>query len=172
MKRRRTGPTPNQVYFIQRGRTLMGWIDKSTPLRYHIVYETGRGMRSVWRPKSGVSFVQDGRRRRRSVNPCLSPELSQNPELAQALRLSRRFFGMNPRGRRSIAVRWPKAVTQLGICTRLEYASDKFDGKLRVYFHDFKRPPVLLTPGRQSGPGANMLILFGRFHVEDAGITG
>lgn len=163
--------TKNQVSFKQRGRTKMGWIHRSTPTRYLVWFKEDGREKTVWRRKNEVTFVSDGRRRRRRPkNPC--PPRPNRSQLAHAADLSKRFHGPPPRYRKRVNLNWPKAVASLGRCMRLDYLSDKFDGKRRVYRHDFGDPPdVYAAPGKQPG-GKTMLIVIGKFQLKRAGITG
>lgn len=106
----------------------------------------------------------------RPKNPC--PARRNRSELAHAIGLSRRFHGLRPRRRKRLSVHWPKALTSLGRCARLDYLSAKYDGRLRAYFHEFDEPPDLfVAPGRQPG-GRTMLIMIGKFQIKKAGIIG
>jgi len=91
---------------------------------------------------------------------------------ARAERLSELFHGSPPRFSKTVDLNWPEAVTALGHCARLDYLSDKFDGKPRIYFHDFREfPEVYAVPGKQPG-GKTMLIIVGKFKLKPEGITG
>ena len=97
---------------------------------------------------------------------------SPGPALKKALALSRQFFGFDPRKVRSLDVKYPKAVALLGACMRVDYLSDKFDGKQRIYFHEFDSPPLLLASAEPNSDGTSLLLLVGKFKVKPEGITG
>lgn len=91
---------------------------------------------------------------------------------SNAIRLSKRFHGKSPRWRRRIRIDWPERLTRLGACTRLDYLSDKFDGRHRIYFHKFKKAPELYADPNGQHDGCNLLVLRGKFKIKAAGITG
>ena len=67
-----------------------------------------------------------------------------------AIRLSERFHGKSPRFSSKVNLTWPEVVTAIGHCARLDYLSDKFDGRPRIYFHDFEEfPAVYANPDPQ-----------------------
>lgn len=98
----------------------------------------------------------------------------QNPpaELAAAAELAERFNGKPPRRIRSVKIRWPRALMHVGPCAQLDYVSDKWDGKLRQYFHEFTgRCDLFAAPAAQPD-GDGLLILKGKFKLKPEGITG
>lgn len=173
--RSKTGIKRNMVYFRQRGRRIVGFIEKSTPTRYRIVYFTDiKGKKHVWRSKDKVDFMIDGRRgpkkRRKKTNPCL--RTSANPDTKKrAIALSKKFHGLVPRRVRNVKIKWPKNMVLIGGCARLEYLSDKTDGKIRLYYHNFKTAAVYAAPVAQPG-GQNMLVIIGKFKITADGIIG
>lgn len=167
--RRKTGIKRNQVYFLQRGRRLVGFIEKSTPTRYRIVYGLRKKPKHVWRHKDEVDFMRDGRRGPK--NPCL--RTSTNPDTtSRAIDLSKKFHGLVPRRVHKVKITWPRNLALIGGCSRLEYLSDKTDGKVRLYYHNFKKwAAVYAAPIAQPG-GQNMLVIIGKFKITADGIIG
>jgi len=161
--------TPNQVIFGKGGKSLVGWINRETPTRYEISYKVGSGLAHVWRAKDKVKFMATGRRGR--SNPC--PKKA-NPDAAldQALKLSKEFHGFDPRKIHKVKIEWPKALVMLGPCVRLDYHSDKFDGKPRIYFHEFEKPAAVYAAESPQPDGTNLLIIHGHFRIKPEGITG
>lgn len=167
-----TRVTKNQVSFRSRGRTKMGWIHKSTPMRYLIWYKEHGQDKTVWRYKDEVSFVKNGRRQRRPKNPYPPPaRRNVSSAVVKAARLSKLFHSFDPRKLRAIDLTWPKALTCLGVCSQLNYLSDKNDGKLREYFHRFGKATVYAGIPKQ-GRGKGLLIIHGNFEVKSEGIIG
>lgn len=167
--------TPNQVRFGMRGRTVVGWINRETPTRYEISYKVGAALKHVWRSKDKVVFVTTGRRGLVKANPNKATcPTTANPEAAlkSAAELSRKFFGFDPRKVRRINLTWPKALMCLGSCVRLDYLSDKFDGKARVYFHEFDGPCNVYAAEKQQADGSGVLVIHGKFKIKPEGITG
>jgi hypothetical protein len=94
-----------------------------------------------------------------------------NPSAAE--KLSERFFKMPARFKRQVAITWPKRqLVCLGAVVRVDYLSDKFDGKTRCYYHRFEKPMALYTCAVSQPNGSNLLIVHGKFKIESAGITG
>jgi hypothetical protein len=94
--------------------------------------------------------------------------------LGAALRKSEEFFGFKPRWVKKAKIDWPKSLVQIGQTARVDYISDKFDGKVRVYFHEFEGedlPLIFAAPVAQPG-GENMLVIVGKFKIEADGIIG
>lgn len=113
-------------------------------------------------------------KRRRSSNPRPGRNSlrATSGNVVAAVRLSKLFHSLNPREIVELDVTWPKALVSLGLSTRLDYLSDKFDGEPRVYFHEFDRPPMLFTAAALQPNGDSILILIGKFKIEKAGIVG
>lgn len=162
--------TPNQVLFGQRGKTLVGWINRETPTRYEITYKVGSTTRTVWRHKTKVTF-QATDKKGRVRNNC---EKKANPSkaLAGALKLSERFHGFKPRHVRHIDIRSPRALMHVGACAQLDYISDKVDGRLRQYFHEFENPCEVFADPKPQRDGSTVLIIKGGFKLDDRGIIG
>lgn len=94
--------------------------------------------------------------------------------LRLALEKSEEFFGFKPRYIKKAAIEWPKSLVQIGAGARIDYISDKFDGKVRLYYHEFEGkdlPLVFAAPEPQKN-GENMLIIVGKFQIEKDGIIG
>lgn len=165
------GATPNQVKFGLRGRTVVGWINRETPTKYEISYKVGAQLAHVWRKKTAVKFVATGKRGR-VKNNC--PKTAENPATsrAAAVELSKKFHHFDPRKIHSVNVQWPKHLVALGPCVRIDYYSNKFDGKGRVYFHEFEKPCVVMAGAVPQSDGTNLLIVKGKFEIKPEGITG
>ncbi len=94
--------------------------------------------------------------------------------LRAALKKSQEFFGFRPRWVKRAKITWPKSLVQIGQCAQIDYISDKFDGKVRRYFHEFEGrelPLVFAAPEPQPN-GDNVLVIVGRFKIESDGIIG
>ena len=89
----------------------------------------------------------------------------------RAIALSRAFHGFDPRRIRRVPIAWPKALVSLGPCVRLEYYSEKFDEKGRIYFHDFELPCEVFAADAPQPDGSNLLIIQGKFQIKPEGIT-
>lgn len=161
--------SPNQVKFGKGGKTLVGWINRETPTRYEISYKVGSGLAHVWRKKDKVQFVLSGKRGH--INPC-PKRANPDPALDRAVKLSKEFHGFDPRKIHEVKIEWPKALVALGPCVRLDYYSDKFDGKGRIYFHEFEKPAAVYAAESPQPDGTNLLIVHGRFRIKPEGITG
>lgn len=92
--------------------------------------------------------------------------------IAQAAMLSQRFHGLRPRRISRLKITWPKALVLIGHVVRLDYLSDKEDGKMRIYTHDFDKPAQVFASGSAKRGRKNMLLLHGRFAITDEGIVG
>lgn len=94
--------------------------------------------------------------------------------LKLALEKSEEFFGFRPRYVKKAAIEWPKSLVQIGAAAQVDYISDKFDGKVRRYFHEFEGedlPLMFAAPAPQRN-GENMIIIVGKFKIEKDGIIG
>lgn len=94
--------------------------------------------------------------------------------LRKALGKSEEFFGARPRWIKKIELEYPGSLVQLGVCPRVDYVSDKWDGKLRIYFHNFGEEdmPVILAAPEPQKNGDNMIVIIGKFEIEAEGIIG
>ncbi len=112
-----------------------------------------------------------GIKRRKKTDPRL--RTSANPDTTnRAIDLSKKFHGLVPRRVRNVKIDWPKNLVLIGGCARLEYLSDKTDGKVRLYYHDFEKwAAVYAAPTAQPG-GQNMLVIIGKFKITEDGIIG
>ncbi len=159
----------NQVFFTQRGRRRMGWIGRSTPTRYRIDYKKRSGQKGyshVWRSRQDVEFVATGKKGRTA-----RANVSR-ATVKRAVSLSQRFHGLRPRRLSRVKITWPRALVLLGHAVRIDYLSDKEDGKPRIYTHDFDRPAQVFASGSAKGGQKNMLLLHGRFNITEEGIVG
>lgn len=92
--------------------------------------------------------------------------------LKKALSKSQQFHGWKPRWIRKVVVEWPKALVLIGVCPRIDYVSDKWDGEFRLYWHKFDSPPQLFLSPEKMPNGDTMLVVIGKFNVTDEGIIG
>jgi len=92
--------------------------------------------------------------------------------IAQAAMLSRRFHGLRPRRLSNVRITWPKALVLIGHVARIDYLSDKEDGKMRLYTHDFDRPVQVFASGSAKSGRKNILLLHGSFSITQEGIVG
>lgn len=92
--------------------------------------------------------------------------------LSRAVKRSEKFYGLRARRARAVDIAWPKALARIGHCSQLNYLSDKFDGKLREYFHKFKKPPEVFVADKPQPDGSELIILKGKFKIKSVGITG
>jgi hypothetical protein len=92
--------------------------------------------------------------------------------LAEAMRLSQKFHKFVPRSVHKVDIHWPKASMLIGPCVRLDYFSDKWTGKGKVYFHEFDGPCQVFAAARPQPDGDNLLIVKGKFEIRPEGITG
>ena len=89
-----------------------------------------------------------------------------------AKELSRKFYGMMPRSVKNIEIDWPKSLILIGLCPEVNYISDKFDGQLRQYFHEFEDPPIIMVGVPKQKDGDNLIIIKGKFKIKSDGIVG
>ena len=94
------------------------------------------------------------------------------PETKKALALSKAFYGFDPRSLKRRNITWPKALVFLGACPQVDYITDKFDGKKRQYYHEFKRPTLIFAGPTPQKNGDNVLIIIGKFKITESGIIG
>jgi len=161
--------TPNQVTFGQHGKVKVGWIERETPTRYLVAYKIGPRLHTVWRRKDRVTF-QATDKRGKVRNACLK---TANPRhLDASLRLSEKFHGARPRTVRRQPIEWPKSLVHIGALAQLDYISDKYDGTLRQYFHEFEKPCSVFAGAIAQADGTNLLIVKGRFNIKADGIVG
>lgn len=115
-----------------------------------------------------------GLRQYKSKNPCPRPARKNvsRKAIKRAAGLSQRFHGFRPRRLTAVNVTWPKALVLLGHVVRLDYLSDKEDGKVRCYTHDFKQPVSVFASGSAKTGQKNILLLHGNFSIVQEGIVG
>lgn len=90
----------------------------------------------------------------------------------RARKLSRRFYGYRPRHLRSCNIVWPKALVSLGFCAQIDYVTDKDDGKVRRYYHEFARG-IRVFAGADSQPnGESLIVIKGKFKITEDGLVG
>jgi hypothetical protein len=116
------------------------------------------------RPSSAVS------RKRRKVNPC--PKANPNTDLKKALALSERFHQLVPRRIIDKHFDWPRSLTQIGGASQINYLSDKYDGKLKEWWHRFTGRAVVYAIPKPQRDGTNVLIIRGKFKIKREGIIG
>lgn len=90
----------------------------------------------------------------------------------EAISRSKRFHGRKIKNIKSVPIQWPKALVAIGRCARVDYLSDKYDGKMRLYFHEFDEPALILAGESEQKNGENLLIIKGRFDINSLGIVG
>lgn len=109
---------------------------------------------------------------KKTANRSRTKHASRSKAVKRALKISARFYGFSPRRIQLMAWKWPKALAHLGRCSQLNYVSDKFDGKVREYFHQFENNAQVFTADSPQRNGDRLLIIRGRFKVKDEGIIG
>ncbi len=166
--------TDNQVYFKQYGKNKVGWINRETPTKYELTFKVGESTRTVLRPKNKVMFVKTGKKGKIKKNPTGKCSATKNPTkaLQEAIHLSREFHGLEPRKVRNIKFEIPKSLMQIGSCSQVNYISDKFDEKIREYFHQFTNEALLFADPKPQKDGKQVLIIIGKFKIKPEGITG
>lgn len=167
--------TSNQVLFGSRGKTLVGWINRETPTRYEITYKDGATTRTLWRRKDKVKFQATGRAGKLPKTPNRCPKQANpttNGELIDAARLSEKFHGFKPRRISQANITWPRALVRIGACAQVDYVSDKFDGKLRQYYHEFEKACHVYAFPRPQADGSNALLIVGKFKIDKDGLIG
>jgi hypothetical protein len=90
----------------------------------------------------------------------------------RAEKLSGAFHGFEPRKLHRYEYEWPDSLVSLGRCAAVDYISDKFDGKVRRYTHEFEGVAELLADPEEQSDGTRLLIIRGDFLIEPDGITG
>jgi hypothetical protein len=95
-----------------------------------------------------------------------------NKATRRALELSRKFYGFDPRKIKGINITWPKALVSIGAAARINYISDKFDGKTREYYHQFDKPAVVYVGDQPQKDGTSLIIIHGKFKIKPEGIVG
>jgi hypothetical protein len=98
--------------------------------------------------------------------------MTETEPVVKAINRSKAFHGRKIKRIKSVCIDWPKALVAIGHCARVEYLSDKYDGKKRLYFHDFDEPAVILAGESEQKNGENLLIIKGRFDINSLGIVG
>lgn len=93
-------------------------------------------------------------------------------QTAQALELSRKFYGFDPRTITKVNLEWPRSLVCIGAAAQVDYVSDKFDGVVRRYFHEFKSGAVVYVGATPQKDGSNLIIIHGKFKIRPEGITG
>lgn len=92
--------------------------------------------------------------------------------LREALAKSSEFHGRPPRAIRRRRLVVPKALVRIGAAAQIDYVSDKWDGKLRRYFHEFGKMPEIYATSKPDHDGNMMLVLVGKFKIQADGIIG
>lgn len=104
-------------------------------------------------------------------SPAFSKAVSKEAR-QRAVELSERFHGFKARKVHKVEIEWPDSLVCLGAAVRVDYISDKFDGEVRRYFHEFESPVVLYCDAEPQPDGSNLLVIIGKFTIEPDGITG
>lgn len=93
-------------------------------------------------------------------------------QLAKAVKLSREFFGFNPRKIKAMDLNVPTVMTHIGGCPEVHYINDKWTGKLVQYYHKFgKDCQIYAFPDPQKN-GDNVLMIRGKFKITEDGLIG
>jgi hypothetical protein len=163
--------TPNQVIFSQYGKKKVGWINRETKTQYQLTYKQGAQTRTVWRKKNLITF-QLTDKKGKIKNNCPKTANPRNGELVKAIDLSKKFHGFHPTAISHIDIRLPKAIMQIGACAQVDYISDKYDNKLRQYFHRFEKPCLVFATVNPQRDGDHILIIKGQFEITEDGIIG
>lgn len=90
----------------------------------------------------------------------------------QAVALSEKFHGHSARFESEVDIDWPKSLTMLGVCARVDYIADKWDDGIVRYWHEFKGPAMLFADPDVQEDGNQVLVIYGKFKIESEGITG
>jgi len=92
--------------------------------------------------------------------------------LARAIEKSTEFFGFLPRWVRRKKITWSGQLIQIGGCVRVDYVNDKYDSKVRRYFHEFENQAQIFADPVPQKNGEMVLVIVGRFKIEAEGIIG
>jgi hypothetical protein len=90
----------------------------------------------------------------------------------RAAGLSKKFHGAAPRVVKHIDFRPPQCLALIGSCAQLDYVSDKWDGKKRQYYHKFEKPCLVMADPDPQPDGSRMIVLLGKFRINERGIIG
>lgn len=90
----------------------------------------------------------------------------------RARKLSAEFHEFEPRKLHRYEYAWPKSLVSLGRCAQVDYVCDKFDGKVRRYFHEFEGLSELLVDPESQSDGTRLLIIRGDFEIGPEGLAG
>lgn len=104
--------------------------------------------------------------RKKFANP------NKNKSLKKAVKLSRKFYGFDPRKIKKVNITWPRALVSIGAAAQINYISDKFDGKMREYFHNFENKAVVYVGDTPQKDGTSLIIIHGNFKIKPDGIVG
>jgi len=99
-------------------------------------------------------------------------DLLENKSREQAVVLSEKFHGHTARFERKVEIEWPKSLTSLGVCARVDYIADKWDDGIVRYWHEFTGPVMLFADPDVQKDGNQVLVIYGKIKVESEGITG
>ncbi|HNQ49495.1 MAG TPA: hypothetical protein PKI22_08790 [Hydrogenophilus thermoluteolus] len=89
----------------------------------------------------------------------------------RAVQLCRKFTGREPETLtvEDVPEGTPEVLVVLGELSGLQYASNKFDGKKREYFHETRRPRARLC---SNAAGDRLFIVGGKMRVRPEGLVG
>ena len=96
----------------------------------------------------------------------------KNTATKKALKLSKKFWGYDPRKLKKINIIWPKALVNIGSAAQINYVSDKHDGQVREYYHEFINPANVYVGEAPQKDGSNLIIIHGNFKIKTDGIVG
>jgi hypothetical protein len=89
-------------------------------------------------------------------------------QIEQAAQLYREFTGHEPQRIRTLDLKLPRVMMQVGTCDGILYTTVR-DGEVEHYIHRFKKSarPLLCT----SSDGRQLVLLRGAYRFTDRGIT-
>lgn len=171
---RAVNPDPSEIgsrvsYVDDFGTVLTGQIVRVSELGNYYIVETDPKWKKKGRPFTRYVYRQPNQIE--ILKPATKSRANPSAAVHLAADLSRRFYGFDPRHLKMIDLKWPKALTHLGQCSAVNYISDKFDGKVREYVHDFDGKVHLFAGAPSQRKGKNMLIIIGNFGLTEKGIT-
>ncbi len=92
----------------------------------------------------------------------------------KAVERSWAFYGMKPRHKTKVLIEMGRrrVLMLIGQCMQLNYKCDKFDGKVREYYHRFGPGCQIYALDSPQPDGSEILIIKGPFKIKPAGLTG
>ncbi len=99
-------------------------------------------------------------------------DLLEHKSHEQAVALSEKFHGHSARFESAVDIDWPKSLTKIGVCARVDYIADKWDDGVVRYWHEFTGPVMLFADPGVQADGNRVLVIYGKIKIESEGITG